>query len=107
MKKSVVKLAPTVPDTQRGTKQISLFLQVALLDKAKAVAEEMTSPGMRVQYTDVVRMCLELGIPLLRKGKGGSVSLLEEMRLASIGKKIEFEDLVRQTVKSGLLKRAG
>ena len=95
------KVVGTQADTKRGTKQISLYLQTSLIDDAKVVAGELSTPGMRIKYTDVVRLSVEMGLPLMKKGKQG-MSLLEKAKLLSSELKVKFPELMEQVVEAGL-----
>lgn len=58
----------TEADTQIGTKQMTLFLSVVLIEEAKEEARRLSVDGLRVKYTDVIRVALEKGMKEVKRG---------------------------------------
>jgi hypothetical protein len=54
---------PTEPDTEVGTKQLTILLQADLIDQAKREAKRLSVNGLRLTPTSVLRMAMTRGMP--------------------------------------------
>ena len=58
----------TLKHFSTGNTQTTMSVPDALIEEAKKEAERLTATGMRAQYTDVLRMAMTRGMPLVLRG---------------------------------------